>query len=30
MKPSDLVLAEAMIIEKKEIIIAKWNEIHGI
>jgi len=29
MKPKDLVLAEAMIVEKKEIIIAKWNEIHG-
>jgi len=29
MKPKDLVLAEALITEKKEEIIAKWNEIHG-
>jgi len=29
MKPKDLVLAEALIIERKEEIIKKWNEIHG-
>ena len=29
MKPKDLVLAEALITEKKDEIIAKWQEIHG-
>lgn len=29
MKPKDLVLAEAMINERKEFILTKWNEIHG-
>ena len=29
MKPKDLVLAEALVIEKKEEIIAKWNEIQS-
>ena len=28
MKPKDLVLAEALIIERKEEIIKKWKEIH--
>jgi len=30
MRPKDLVLAEALITEKKEEIIEKWKEIHGI
>lgn len=29
MKPKDLVLAEALINEKKDEIVAKWKEIHG-
>jgi len=29
MKPKDLVLAEALILDKKDEILAKWNEIHG-
>ena len=29
MKPKDLVLAEALVIERKEEIIAKWKKIHG-
>ncbi len=29
MKPKDLVLAEALITERKEEIIKKWKEIHG-
>ncbi len=29
MKPKDLVLAEALVIERKEEIIAKWKTIHG-
>lgn len=29
MKPKDLVLAEALIGERKDEIIQKWNEIHG-
>ena len=29
MKPKDLVLAEAMVVEKKGEIIAKWKEMHG-
>ena len=29
MKPKDLVLAEALINERREEIIAKWHEIHG-
>ncbi len=29
MKPKDLVLAEALIVEKREEIITKWKEIHG-
>ena len=29
MKPKDLVLAEALIAEREEEIIAKWQEIHG-
>jgi len=29
MKPKDLVLAEALVEERKEEIIAKWKEIHG-
>jgi hypothetical protein len=29
MKPKDLVLAEALINERKEEIISKWYEIHG-
>lgn len=29
MKPKDLVLAEALIHEKKEEIIKRWKEIHG-
>lgn len=28
MKPKDLVLAEALIIERKNEIIKRWNEIH--
>ncbi len=28
-KPKDLVLAEALIQERKEEIIKKWKEIHG-
>ncbi|MDQ6761557.1 MAG: DUF4160 domain-containing protein [Bacteroidota bacterium] len=28
-KPKDLVLAEALIEERKEEIIKKWTEIHG-
>lgn len=28
-KPKDLVLAEALIAERKEEIIKKWKEIHG-
>lgn len=28
-KPKDLVLAEALINERKEEIIKKWNEVHG-
>ncbi|MEO6135607.1 MAG: DUF4160 domain-containing protein [Ginsengibacter sp.] len=28
-KPKDLVLAEAIIEERKEEIIKKWKEIHG-
>ncbi len=28
-KPKDLVLAEALIEERKEEIIKRWNEIHG-
>lgn len=28
MKPKDLLLAEALVEEKKQEIIAKWNEIH--
>ncbi len=28
-KPKDLVLAEALLEERKEEIIKKWNEIHG-
>lgn len=30
MTPKDLVLAEALIVERKEEIIKEWNEIHGI
>ncbi len=29
MKPRDLVLAEALVQERKEEIINKWNEFHG-
>ena len=29
MKPKDLMLAEALIQERKLEIIKKWNEIHG-
>jgi len=29
MKPKDLVLAEALVEERKEEIISKWNEFHG-
>ena len=29
MKPKDLVLAEALVVERKDEIIAKWKEIHG-
>ena len=29
MKPKDLVLAEAMIQERKDFIIAKWAEVHA-
>lgn len=29
MKPKDLVLAEALVEERKEEIIEKWNEFHG-
>ncbi len=29
MKPKDLVLAEALVEERKEEIIKKWNEFHG-
>jgi hypothetical protein len=29
MKTKDLTLAEALIEEKKDEIIAKWKEIHG-
>lgn len=28
-KPKDLVLAEALIEERKEEIIKKWTDIHG-
>ena len=28
-KPKDLVLAEALINERREEIIKKWNEMHG-
>ncbi len=28
-KPKDLVLAEAMIQERKDFIISKWIEFHG-
>jgi len=28
-KPKDLKIAESIIIENKEIIIARWNEFHG-
>lgn len=28
-KPKDLILAEALIQERKDEIIAKWREIHG-
>lgn len=28
-KPKDLVLAEALIIERKEEIINKWKKLHG-
>ena len=28
-KPKDLVLAEALIQERKDEIIKKWKEIHG-
>ena len=29
MKPKDLVLAEALINERRDEIILKWHEIHG-
>lgn len=29
MKPKDLVLAEALVEERKAEIIKKWNEFHG-
>jgi hypothetical protein len=29
MKPKDLVLAEALVEERREEIIKKWNEFHG-
>ena len=29
MKPKDLVLAEAMVEERKADIIKKWKEVHG-
>ena len=29
MKPRDLVLAEALVTERKEEIIAEWKKIHG-
>ena len=28
-KPKDLKMAESIIIENKEIIIARWKEFHG-
>lgn len=29
MKPKDLVLAEALVEERAELIIRKWHEFHG-
>ena len=29
MKPKDLVLAEALVTERKEEIITEWKKIHG-
>jgi hypothetical protein len=29
MKPKDLVLAEALVSERRDEIVAKWKEIHG-